>query len=59
LPASLNWNVPVVTDEAFKDSLKLATTVVPVPTPVAPFNGVTEITVGGVTSDAAVVNDHT
>ena len=39
-------------------SLKTAETVVPTDTPVAPFTGVTEETVGGVISPASVVNDQ-
>ena len=43
---------------AFIASLKMAETVVLTDTPVAPFTGVTEETVGGVISPASVVNDQ-
>ena len=43
---------------AFIASLKMAVAVVLTGTDVAPFNGVTEDTVGGVISPAAVVNDQ-
>ena len=55
LPASLNWNVVPVTVEALIDSLKFATTLVVTLTPVAPFTGNTDVTVGGVLSTMAVV----
>ena len=55
LPASLSWNVVVVTVDAFTASLKLAIIFAPVLTPVAPFAGETDVTIGGVLSTTAVV----
>jgi hypothetical protein len=39
-------------------SLKVAVTAVLVATPVAPLDGVTDVTIGGVGAGAAVVNDQ-
>ena len=55
LPASLNWQVLPVTVEALIDSLKFAMTVVFTLMPIAPFNGNTDVTVGGVLSTIDVV----
>ena len=43
---------------AFIASLKMAETVALTDTPVAPFTGLTEVTVGAVISAATVVNDQ-
>ena len=59
LEAFFNWNVVVVTVDAFTASLKVADTVVFTATPVDPFKGDTDDTVGGVLSAiAAVVKDQ-
>jgi len=49
-PEFFNWTVELVTEVLLIASLKFATTVVPVLTPVAPLNGETDVTVGGVRS---------
>ena len=55
----LNKKVLPLTVLAVMASLKVAVTVVPMLMLVAPLVGVVELTVGGVVSEAAVVNDHT
>jgi hypothetical protein len=50
LPASLNWNVELVTEALLIASLKFPITIVPALTPVAPLKGETDVTVGGVRS---------
>jgi hypothetical protein len=59
LPGPRSWNVPVVTVEALIASLKFAMTTVPVLTPAAAFNGVTDVTVGAVTSGPPLVANTT
>jgi hypothetical protein len=55
LPASLNWNVLPVTVDGLIASLKLAIASAVTGTPVAPLNGDTDVTVGGVISDPELV----
>lgn len=50
--------VEVLIVDAVIASLNIPETVVPIITPVAPFTGETDDTVGGVTSATAVVNDQ-